>query len=110
MKILSTVLLLASLAVLPLLFDSCKTFDLFKPALSSAALNLLLELEDLLREYETADVAENATAGDFLVFNASQDALYRDISDLLRLSHGEIPKSILQDLEIRLGVAAARAP
>lgn len=89
---------------------SCSTIlERFAPVLSSVALTLLLEIEDLLREFETASIDDTASSGDFLVFNALQDARYRNISNLLRVSAGQIPNSTLREYETRLGAAAVRA-
>ncbi len=88
----------------------CAVFQKLRPALTAAAVTLLVELDALLGEYENASFDEKAGSEGIRAFTTSQDALYRDISDLLTLCHGEIPTSTLKNYRARLDVASARAP
>lgn len=103
-----TMSLILALAPLAPAIPGCTIFEQLPPSLTSAPLTLLVELEDLLRQYESASIAENPSPRDELIFNASQDALYRNISDLLRLCHAQIPASTLHTYEDRLPAASAR--
>ena len=90
--------------------SGCAAFDYLRPALTASALTLLVELEALLREYESASLPDNPGSGDLLVFNASQDALYRNASELLVLCHGQIPEERLREYRARLTAANSRVP
>ncbi len=91
-------------------FPGRAVFDNLRPALTSPALTLLVELKTLLRKYENAALPANTTPAHILVHNASQDALYRNVSKLLRQCHGQIRKSAVLKFQARLTAAAARAP
>lgn len=100
-------IILSLLIVAP--FSGCAAFGALRPAFSAAALTLLVELEALLREYESAAITPTISKTDIELKTASQDALYRDISDLLTLCHDQIPKSTLKNYRARLDAASARA-
>ncbi|KKM91776.1 hypothetical protein LCGC14_1225200 [marine sediment metagenome] len=102
--------LLSILLLTSTLGSSCAVFQKLRPALTASALTLLVELEALLRQYESASLPDNPGSGDLLVFNASQDALFRSASHLLDLCHGQIPEKRLREYRARLAAANTRAP
>ncbi|KKM73429.1 hypothetical protein LCGC14_1410660 [marine sediment metagenome] len=102
--------LLFSLTCAPFLFSSCAVFDALRPGLTEAAHVLLVELDELLTTYESASISKSADPGSFLVFNASQDALYRDISELLTQCTAFIPANVLQPYRNRLSSAHVYRP
>lgn len=86
----------------------CSAFGPLRPAITAAALTLLVELEALLREYESAALPQKKDPSYISVSQASQDALYRNISNLLDQCHDQIPAKRLREYHARLKAASAR--
>ncbi len=106
-KILSCLLVAVSLVAAT---TGCETLSILRPALTAAALTLLHELDALLQTYEYAQNSGIPQESDFLADSKSQDALYREINQLLDQCKGEVPAKTLRPFRARLDAASRRAP
>ena len=96
-------------ALLAVSMTSCALFEALRPALSRSALVFIQEIETLLREYEHAPDPGDSNSRAFSTLQTSQDALYRNISTLLRQPPAGITKKLVLDYRRRLKAAELRS-
>ena len=96
-------------ALLALSLTSCAIFDALRPALSRSALVFIQEIETLLREYEHAADPADSQSLRISTLQTTHDALYRNISTLLRQPPAGISKKLVLDYRRRLSAAEHRS-
>ncbi len=106
-KIISCLLVALSLVAAT---TGCETLSILRPALTAAALTLLHELDALLQQYENSHNPAIEKSLPIPADSKSQDALYREIVELLDLCHAQVPAKTLRPFRARLDAASRRAP
>ncbi len=102
-KILSCLLVALSLVAAT---TGCETLSILRPALTAAALTLLHELDALLQQYENSHNPAITEKSNILADSKSQDALYRDITQLLEQCQGQVPTKTLRPYRARFKAAS----
>ena len=109
----ATYLFIASLVLFVALIPAvqgCAALDRFKPIITTAGHELLVELDALLTEYEKADIPIDATIDEWLAFELEQNARAAKIQNRLYHASLEAPADAVRPSRKRLRAVPTQSP